>query len=200
MGALPRRRWMGGFLVVAVAALVAASGHERVAAATTVRDDSGPTSVVVDRSARKLTIYEGDQPVETFDVAVGREGHATPLGDYSIRKIVWNPKWIPPDSKWAQHEHAQPSGAASNPMQVVKIYFKDPDFYIHGTNDPASIGEALSHGCIRMVPDDAYSVARYLMDHGGQPQDESWFWRVLHFRSQMKTVYLDHPIPMTVKP
>jgi hypothetical protein len=49
-----------------------------------------------------------------------------------------------------------------------------------------------------MDPDDAYRVARYLMEHGGQPRDESWFWRVLHFRSETKTVYLDRPIVMIV--
>jgi hypothetical protein len=36
------------------------------------------------------------------------------------------------------------------------------------------------------------------MDHGGQPRDEDWFDRVLNFRSETKTVYLDHPVPMTV--
>jgi hypothetical protein len=51
-----------------------------------------------------------------------------------------------------------------------------------------------------MNPDDAYQVARYLMDHGGQPRDESWFWRVLHSRSESKTVYLNNPIPMSVNP
>jgi hypothetical protein len=83
-------------------------------------------------------------------------------------------------------------------MKLVKIFFQEPDYYIHGTSEVESLGEAASHGCLRMDPDDAYRVARFLMENGGQPRDESWFWRVLHLRSETKTVYLDHPIPMTV--
>jgi hypothetical protein len=50
-----------------------------------------------------------------------------------------------------------------------------------------------------MDPDDAYELARYLMEHGGEPRDESWFWRVLHFRSEEKPIYLTKPIPLTIQ-
>jgi lipoprotein-anchoring transpeptidase ErfK/SrfK len=52
-------------------------------------------------------------------------------------------------------------------MQGVKIYFLAPDFYIHGTNDPDSIGEAASHGCIRMTVCDAIRLARRIERAGG---------------------------------
>jgi hypothetical protein len=115
-----------------------------------------------------------------------------------IHRIVWNPAWIPPDEPGAKGKKAQPPGAAANPMKLVKIFFKEPDYYIHGTDEIESLGEAESHGCLRMHPDDAYRVARFVMEHGGQPRDESWFSRVLHFRSQTKTVMLDNPIRLTV--
>jgi hypothetical protein len=47
---------------------------------------------------------------------------------------------------------------------------------------------------------DAAEVAQYIMEHGGQPRDESWFWRVIHARSQTKTVNLRNPIPITIVP
>ena len=97
-----------------------------------------------------------------------------------------------------EEQEAAAGGAKANPMKVVKMFFKEPDYYIHGTGDVESLGEAASHGCLRMDPDDAYLVARYLMDHGGSPRDENWFWRILHFRSETKTVYLDNPIPLTI--
>lgn len=160
---------------------------------------SDPTvRVVADLSARRLSIVHGDQIVESFAVAIGKGSKPTPTGNYTIRKIVWNPAWIPPDSKWAKGKKPQPPGAKNNPMKLVKIFFKEPDYYIHGTDAVETLGEEASHGCLRMQPDDAYELARYLMDHGGQPRDESWFWRVLHFRSETRTVYLDNPIPMTV--
>ena len=52
-------------------------------------------------------------------------------------------------------------------MQGVKIYFRAPYYYIHGTNNPGSIGEAASHGCIRMTEEDAVALARRIERAGG---------------------------------
>jgi lipoprotein-anchoring transpeptidase ErfK/SrfK len=51
-------------------------------------------------------------------------------------------------------------------MQGVKIYFKAPYYYIHGTNSPGSIGSAASHGCLRMRTKDAKALARRISKHG----------------------------------
>ena len=147
---------------------------------------------------RKLVIHDGEDSTITYSVAVGRDSKPTPTGTFTIRRIVWNPAWIPPDEKWAKGKAPQAPGASSNPMKLVKIFFKEPDYYIHGTGDIESLGDAASHGCLRMDPDDAYRVARYLMEHGGQPQDENWFWRVLHFRNETKPVTLDSPVTLTI--
>ena len=160
--------------------------------------DDPPIHVVADLSSRRLSIYEGDAVVESYPVAVGIGSKPTPRGNYTMRKIVWNPAWVPPDEKWAKGKKPQPPGAKENPMKLVKIFFKEPDYYIHGTSAVETLGEEASHGCLRMDPDDAYRVARYLMEHGGEPRDESWFWRVLHFRSETRTVYLSNPIAMAV--
>lgn len=158
----------------------------------------GAVRLVVDLSKRSLTIRNGDESVEQFAVAIGRASMPTPIGSFQIRRIIWNPAWVPPDRGWAKGKEPQAPGAKQNPMRVVKIFFREPDYYIHGTNDTESIGSAASHGCLRMDPDDAYRVARYIMEHGGQPRDENWFWRVVHFRSETKTVYFDNPIPITI--
>jgi lipoprotein-anchoring transpeptidase ErfK/SrfK len=52
-------------------------------------------------------------------------------------------------------------------MQGVKIYFRAPDYYIHGTNNPGSIGSAASHGCLRMTEGDAKALARRIQKAGG---------------------------------
>jgi hypothetical protein len=187
-----------GFTAAIMAAMVAggtAAFHHHASAE--VADDPS-IRVEADLSERKLYIKSGDSVLESYDVAVGKGSKATPQGRYTIRKIIWNPAWVPPDEPWARNKKPQPPGAKANPMKLVKIFFHEPDYYIHGTGDVESLGSAASHGCLRMDPDDAYRVARYLMDHGGSPRDENWFWRVLHFRSETKTVYLDNPIPMTV--
>lgn len=185
--------------VLAGGTAVAASSAWKTGAMTGAADTSD-VHITVDLSQRKLYLQNGDQTVQTFDVAVGRPAHPTPTGHFSIRKIIWNPEWVPPDTKWAKNAKPQAPGSKSNPMQMVKMFLIEPDYYIHGTNDPSSLGAAESHGCVRMDPQDAYTVARYLMQHGGAPHDENFFWRVLHFRSQSKTVYLGNPVPVTVEP
>jgi lipoprotein-anchoring transpeptidase ErfK/SrfK len=176
------RRGFTAAIVGAIAVAGTAAVHHRASAEVAV--DPPAIRVEADLSERKLYIKTGDSTLEAFDVAVGKGSKPTPEGNYSIRKIIWNPAWIPPDEPWARNKKPEAPGAKSNPMKLVKIFFKEPDYYIHGTGDIESLGSAASHGCLRMDPDDAYRVARYLMNHGGSPRDENWFWRVLHFRSE----------------
>jgi lipoprotein-anchoring transpeptidase ErfK/SrfK len=161
--------------------------------------DEGPLSLEAQLGARILTVRVGDEKVKTYAVAVGQDKYPTPIGTFKIQKIVWNPSWTPPpDSKWAKGKTAKGPGDAGNPMKVVKIFFNDPDYYIHGTDDVESLGDAASHGCLRMAPDDVADLAKLIMEKGGQPHDENWFWRIMHFRRQEKVVYLDNPIPLTI--
>jgi L,D-transpeptidase ErfK/SrfK len=151
-------------------------------------------------SERKIYIEENDAVVTSFPIAIGLPQHPTPTGSFLIRRIVWNPAWTPPDEKWARRDRPRAAGDPYNPMRLVKIYFRAPDYYIHGTPYVGSLGKEASHGCLRMDPTDAADVAQYVMDHGGQPRDENWFWRVIHARSETKTVNLRNPIPMTIVP
>jgi lipoprotein-anchoring transpeptidase ErfK/SrfK len=112
---------------------------------------------------------------QTVNVAVGTPAYPTPKGTYKIRKLVCNPAWIPPDSPWAKNKTAKGPGAPGNPMKVVKIFFKEPDYYIHGTGDEDALGGAASHGCIRMSQRDAFALGRYLMDHGGAAKSDDWY-------------------------
>jgi lipoprotein-anchoring transpeptidase ErfK/SrfK len=121
----------------------------------------------VSLSARELKVIEHGDVVATYGIAVGRPSHPTPTGSFRTGEIQWNPSWTPPPTDWARDKAYQPPGAASNPMQGVKIYFKAPYYFIHGTNDPGSIGEAASHGCIRMTAEDAMALAHRIEDAGG---------------------------------
>jgi lipoprotein-anchoring transpeptidase ErfK/SrfK len=159
-----------------------------------------PVRLAADLSERELTIVAGNDAVRTFKVAVGAASHPTPPGTYRIRKIVWNPSWIPPDSKWAKGKTAKGPGEAGNPMRVAKIFFREPDYYIHGTPYVKSLGTADSHGCLRMSPDEVAELAKFLMENGGQPREEGWFSRIIHLRWKTHTVYLEKPITLTISP
>ena len=158
-----------------------------------------PLILRADLSARKLTVKRGDSTLKVYSVAVGQDRYPTPTGDFTIRRIVWNPSWHPPPgSAWAKGKTAKGPGEPGNPMKVVKIFFHDPDYYIHGTGDVESLGSAASHGCLRMDPDEVADLAKLIMDHGGEPRGDNWFWRIIHSRREEKEVSLDNPVSLTI--
>ncbi len=191
-------------VVVVLAALISVAayavlGRPRPGPGRHLDAYTAPVGIGVDRSARRLIVMENGPEVTSFPVAVGSDRHPTPTGTFTIRHIVWNPHWIPPDSKWARHQTPKDPGSLANPMGNVKMFFEEPDYYIHGTREYESLGEPDSHGCVRLANGSAIALARQVMDHGGKPMPESWFERVLdHFR-ETRQVYLGDPIPVTIR-
>src|SRR5690349_14994146 len=131
--------------------------------------------LLADLSDKILYLYEGDSVAYMYDISDGKDGYPTPKGGFNVRKLTWNPSWTPPDADWAKKKRPTPPGDPKNPMKVVKIFFKEPDYYIHGTGDEEALGGAASHGCIRMSQADAFRLGRYLMDHGGAKHDDAWY-------------------------
>ena len=156
------RRWhlaaLLAFVPVATGVLLWSNVEERA-------DPS--MALAVSLSARTLKVIEGGKVVRTYGIAVGSRKYPTPTGSYRTGTIDWNPSWTPPPRTWARNKKKQPPGDPDNPMQGVKIYFKAPWYFIHGTNNPGSIGEAASHGCIRMRTRDAVNLARRIQKAGG---------------------------------
>jgi murein L,D-transpeptidase YcbB/YkuD len=158
-----------------------------------------PLRLSVDVSERTLYLWGGDVEPREYAVAVGTEEHPTPTGSFTIEKIIWNPAWVPPATEWAEDEERREPGDPENPMQAVKIFFDEPDYYIHGTNAEHTLGEAASHGCLRMAPDDAEELARILMEHGGESRSASWY-RQASRDDRTRTVRLSDPVRFTVEP
>ena len=158
----------------------------------------GPVRLAASLSERTLTVMAGENAVKTFRGAVGTSTKPTPRGSFKIRKIVWNPAWIPPAEPWAKGKAAKGPGEPGNPMKVAKIFFQEPDYYIHGTGQVNGLGTADSHGWLRMSPDEVVALAKFLMEHGGQAQEEGWFSRVVHLRWQTHTVELTKPVSLTI--
>jgi lipoprotein-anchoring transpeptidase ErfK/SrfK len=183
-------------LALAVSATEAPRPQDAATTQSAVRAVDG-VHLTVSLGQKRLTIEEGGQVVREFGVAVGAPSHPTPRGEFRIRKLVWNPGWVPPKEKWAKGKKAQAPGDPKNPMQAVKIFFREPDYYIHGTNDPNSIGTAASHGCLRMTPEDAAELGAYVMEHGGQPEEEGWFRRIFRF-GRSTVINLNNPVPLTI--
>ncbi|HEX8672013.1 MAG TPA: L,D-transpeptidase [Longimicrobium sp.] len=153
----------------------------------------------MDLSDRKLYVMEGEEVVDSYSVAVGQPRHPTPRGNFTARRIVWNPRWVPPNERWARNKRPLPAGDPRNPMGRVKIFFSDPDYYIHGTRDVDSLGEAESHGCVRMRNSEVIALAKRVMEHGGARRDPGWFRRVLNRVTSTQEVRLSDPVTVRVR-
>ena len=148
----------------------------------------------VDLSERTLYVMRNGEQVGSYPVAIGQRQHPTPTGQYRIRRLVWNPRWVPPDARWARGKQARTPGDPRNPMGRVKLFFKEPDLYIHGTHEVDSLGSAESHGCLRMRNADVIALGRTVMQNGGAPRDPSWFRRVLNRVTSTRQVGLSDPV------
>lgn len=100
--------------------------------------------------------------VLTFPVSIGKMDWRTPLGITRIVDKRANPVWIPPASVRAEHAArgdplpAQVPAGPDNPLGAFAMRLGIPggSYLIHGTNNPAAVGMAITHGCIRMYPED----------------------------------------------
>ncbi len=134
---------------------------------------AGPRRGVVLNIAEYRLYYfpetKGDEPavVMTYPISIGRMDWETPLGYTKVISKVTNPSWYPPQS--VRDEHAaegRPLGrivpaGPDNPLGKHAMRLGLPGYLIHGTNRPAGVGMRVTHGCLRMFPEDI----RYLFDH-----------------------------------
>lgn len=125
-----------------------------------------PARVLVDAAQRRLFLKRGPQ-VASYAVAVGTQRTPTPPGVYRVEEISHRPTWYP--TATIRRDHAArgiklpsvvPPGAG-NPLGAWFVRLQD-SIGIHGTNEPASIGQASSYGCVRMRDGDLEELARAL--------------------------------------
>jgi lipoprotein-anchoring transpeptidase ErfK/SrfK len=124
------------------------------------RGESG--TIVVDTSSRFLYFVEGDGWATRYGVGVGQEGLSLKGSATIGRKAVW-PSWTPTANMMRRKPHLVQyagglPGGINNPLGARALYLyrggKDTMFRLHGTNEPWSIGQAVSSGCVRLLNDD----------------------------------------------
>jgi hypothetical protein len=115
-----------------------------------------------------------------------------------VKQVVWNPEWIPPkEEAWAEDKDPKAPGAPDNPLGRAQLVY-DPPRTVHGTNDPSSIGKAVSHGSIRMANADIVQLARRVMEMAGAPKDDSFYQDAARNRTQKVVVDLPQRVPIRV--
>ncbi|RFA28299.1 hypothetical protein CAI21_13370 [Alkalilimnicola ehrlichii] len=103
----------------------------------------------------------GDEAVvETYPVSVGQMDWSTPLGETQVTLKLENPAWYPPASvrqvaaeRGEELPRVVPPGP-NNPIGAYAMRLDIPGYFIHGTNEPWRVGMRVTHGCIRMYPED----------------------------------------------
>lgn len=118
-----------------------------------------PGTLIVNTGDKALFRVLGEGLAMRYPVAVGKEGHDWAGIAEVGRKVPW-PTWTPPAAmiarkpELARWANGMPGGP-DNPLGARALYLyangKDTLFRIHGTNEPDSIGQAASSGCIRML-------------------------------------------------
>jgi lipoprotein-anchoring transpeptidase ErfK/SrfK len=115
-----------------------------------------PGTIVVKTHERRLYyVLDGGRALR-FPVGVGRAGMAW-TGNARVEGKFVQPAWAPPDSIRAENPRLPkviPGGSPHNPMGAAALTLRGGEYAIHGTNNPASIGGFVSHGCIRMYNSD----------------------------------------------
>jgi lipoprotein-anchoring transpeptidase ErfK/SrfK len=129
--------------------------HPRPAVRTKTLRRIHRTYISVDRGSRTVRLFKRLRRVRTFRVAVGAAGYDTPAGLHHVLSKQRDPTWYVPNRAWAGSLAGQviPPSDPRNPLEARFISLGGGVGF-HGTADLASIGQAASHGCIRMtVPD-----------------------------------------------
>jgi len=123
--------------------------------------------IVVNLPEHRLYYYPKHGPREkavviTYPISIGKMDWRTPLGQTRVIAKIKHPIWYPPASIRKEHEKNQdplPSMVGPGPDNplgdfALRLAAGKGEYLIHGTNNPVAVGMAVTHGCIRMYPED----------------------------------------------
>ena len=132
-------------------------GTELTIPALHMLPDAPHQGVVINLAQSRLYYFPPDgKRVETHPITIGFIGKSTPVGTTRVVKKEANPTWYPPASIHREEPDlpaAVPPGP-DNPLGAFALHLGWKNYLIHGTNKPDSIGRTVSHGCIRLYPED----------------------------------------------
>lgn len=123
------------------------------------RGSEAPGTVVVDTPNKFLYLVQGRGRATRYGIGVGRPGFEWSGVKTVSRKAEW-PDWTPPAEMLARRpdlpRHME--GGPANPLGARALYLGSSLYRIHGTNEPHTIGQNVSSGCIRMMNDDVVDL------------------------------------------
>jgi lipoprotein-anchoring transpeptidase ErfK/SrfK len=123
------------------------------------RSSEAPGTVIIHSAERFLYVVQGNNRALRYGIGVGREGF-TWSGQVKVtRKAEW-PDWRPPPDMLKRQPYLPRfmAGGPGNPMGARALYLGSTVFRVHGTNQPETIGEAISSGCFRLANGDVIDL------------------------------------------
>jgi len=140
-------------------------GQEVILPGKFILPDVPRMGIVLNIPEMRLYYFPETKPGEearviTYPLGVGREGWSTPYVKTKIVEKKKNPNWYPPESIRIEHEEAGDplpkivEAGPDNPLGDYAMRLGMREYLIHGTNKPYGIGMRVSHGCIRLYPED----------------------------------------------
>jgi lipoprotein-anchoring transpeptidase ErfK/SrfK len=116
-------------------------------------------TIIVDTADRHLYLIQGDSRAIRYGIGVGREGFQWEGLQRVVRRAEW-PDWVPPAEMIARQPYLPRfmAGGPGNPLGARAMYLGTTVYRIHGTNQPNTIGSAVSSGCIRLVNPDVIDL------------------------------------------
>jgi lipoprotein-anchoring transpeptidase ErfK/SrfK len=118
-----------------------------------------PGTIVIDTPHTYLYYVLGGGRAIRYGIGVGREGFTWSGVQKVSRKTEW-PDWVPPPEmiKRQQYLPRWVAGGPGNPLGARAMYLGNTQYRIHGTNDPTTIGQKVSSGCVRMSNEDVVDL------------------------------------------
>jgi lipoprotein-anchoring transpeptidase ErfK/SrfK len=114
-----------------------------------------PGTIIVNTAERRLYLVQGNGQALRYGIGVGRDGFRWGGVHRITAKKEW-PSWTPPSQMIARRpdlpRHME--GGIDNPLGARAMYLGSTLYRIHGSNEPETIGQAVSSGCFRMTNDD----------------------------------------------
>tara|TARA_B100000674_G_scaffold481823_1_gene483322 strand:- start:220 stop:1116 length:897 start_codon:yes stop_codon:yes gene_type:complete len=151
--------------------------------------------VVVNKGDLRVYYYGKNSVILSYPIGIGRGDWETPTGKASIVGKKKNPYWTVPKSILEEEPHwpnvVKPG--PDNPLGTRAIYLSMTGYLLHGTNKPWGVGMKVSHGCIRLFPEDIEELFEYIkigdkVNVIDQPVKAGWSGGVLYLE-----VHTMHP-------
>jgi lipoprotein-anchoring transpeptidase ErfK/SrfK len=123
------------------------------------RSTEPPGTIIVQTAERFLYVVQPGGRAIRYGIGVGREGFQWQGLQHITRKQEW-PDWTPPAEMIARQPYLPRfmAGGPGNPMGARALYLGETVYRIHGTNQPRTIGTAVSSGCFRLVNGDVIDL------------------------------------------